>query len=216
MPDDTCTVEDCEGKRLARGMCAKHYQRWKKNGTTDGGRPPKMTPEERREAMKGWKRRYREANREQVNAERQAHREQNLERERARCREYNRRHGPRLRAYNKGYRAANPDKVSAANREWYARHPDWARAKGAARRARERQTAVGPVDYEAILDEHGMVCHICLRPILSRDDLHFDHVRPISRGGTHTAGNIRPACAKCNRGKGARCITWAVLRYRAA
>ena len=35
MPDRTCTVEGCSAKRLARGWCSKHYQRWKNHGSTD-------------------------------------------------------------------------------------------------------------------------------------------------------------------------------------
>ena len=27
-----CTMDDCEGAALARGLCGKHYQRWRKNG----------------------------------------------------------------------------------------------------------------------------------------------------------------------------------------
>lgn len=27
---ELCAVEGCEGERKARGMCSKHYQRWRK------------------------------------------------------------------------------------------------------------------------------------------------------------------------------------------
>lgn len=43
-----------------------------------------------------------------------------------------------------------------------------------------------------------MVCHICTCDIESLADLHFDHVVPLAKGGTHTADNIRPAHALCN------------------
>lgn len=33
---------------------------------------------------------------------------------------------------------------------------------------------------------------------------HMDHFVPLSRGGSHTLSNIRPACAECNLRKGAR------------
>lgn len=32
-------------------------------------------------------------------------------------------------------------------------------------------------------------------------DLHIEHVVPISLGGTHTLGNIVPACQSCNFNK---------------
>lgn len=32
---NTCTVDDCDGDAHGRGLCGKHYQRFKKHGTTD-------------------------------------------------------------------------------------------------------------------------------------------------------------------------------------
>lgn len=32
MTDDICTILDCEDRKLARGWCSKHYQRWKIHG----------------------------------------------------------------------------------------------------------------------------------------------------------------------------------------
>ncbi len=61
-----------------------------------------------------------------------------------------------------------------------------------------------PVDYAAVLAEHGMHCHICDAPITSPGDLHFDHVIPLSKGGPHARENLRPAHARCNLRKGAR------------
>ena len=74
----------------------------------------------------------------------------------------------------------------------------------ARRRALERATEVDAIDYAAILAEHGMVCHLDGEPIPSLDDLHFDHVIPLAKGGLHTAANIRPAHALCNLRKGNR------------
>jgi hypothetical protein len=38
----------------------------------------------------------------------------------------------------------------------------------------------------------------------SAEELHFDHVIPVSRGGANTVANIQLLCAPCNRTKGAR------------
>lgn len=32
-----CTVDGCEAQSTARGLCKRHYFRWRKYGTTDGG-----------------------------------------------------------------------------------------------------------------------------------------------------------------------------------
>lgn len=37
------------------------------------------------------------------------------------------------------------------------------------------------------------------------DGLHIDHVKPLSKGGSHMLSNLRPACPTCNIRKGA---TW--------
>ena len=48
-----------------------------------------------------------------------------------------------------------------------------------------------------------MVCHLCGRRVRV-DELHLDHVIPLSLGGSHDVGNLRVAHARCNTAKGAR------------
>lgn len=43
-----------------------------------------------------------------------------------------------------------------------------------------------------------VVCHICGKPIEDVDDLHIDHVIPVSRGGTSGRDNLKPAHVWCN------------------
>lgn len=38
----------------------------------------------------------------------------------------------------------------------------------------------------------------------SRDQLHFDHVIPVSRGGANTPANVQLLCGSCNRAKSAK------------
>jgi len=40
MANGTCTINGCNGKRLARGWCKHHYKRWHRYGTTDGPADP--------------------------------------------------------------------------------------------------------------------------------------------------------------------------------
>lgn len=78
------------------------------------------------------------------------------------------------------------------------------RVNAALRRARKKgNLGADRVDYEAILKRDGLVCHICGLPILP-SQLEFDHVIPLARGGAHSALNIKPSHALCNRRKGAR------------
>jgi len=44
------------------------------------------------------------------------------------------------------------------------------------------------------------ICHYCGGKFPGKQ-LTMDHVVPLARGGTSTAGNIVPACSKCNKDK---------------
>jgi 5-methylcytosine-specific restriction endonuclease McrA len=70
--------------------------------------------------------------------------------------------------------------------------------------ARERASRrVIPHDVRtAVVARDGAVCGICGREVL--DDMHFDHIVPIVRGGESTVENLRVTHARCNLEKGAR------------
>lgn len=90
------------------------------------------------------------------------------------------------------------EQLLARHREWVRANPENGRKNAALRRARELAAAVGEVDYGAIIERDGMVCHLCRLDIDSLDDLHFDHVVPLARDGEHSMANIKPAHAGCN------------------
>lgn len=68
------------------------------------------------------------------------------------------------------------------------------------RAAIKKGATVGKVDYTKLLEIYGTVCHICGGAIQD-GNLHFDHVIPLSRGGSHSMDNIKPAHASCNQQK---------------
>jgi len=55
-----------------------------------------------------------------------------------------------------------------------------------------------------VLAFYGPTCWLCGKPITNGQPWDIDHVRPRSAGGSDTLGNLRPAHASCNRGRGAR------------
>jgi 5-methylcytosine-specific restriction endonuclease McrA len=109
------------------------------------------------------------------------------------------------RAAAASYYRANKERRS---RRWAVTNPErrrevarlhsrrFRRAHPERARARKDRT-----DFEAIIEEHGLVCHIC-GDAITAGDLHFDHVIPLSRVGAHSRENIRPAHARCNLRKG--------------
>ena len=61
-------------------------------------------------------------------------------------------------------------------------------------------------EYAIWLTTHDFfVCAYCrATPAHIAYSRHIDHIVPLSRGGSHTADNLAPACQKCNISKGAR------------
>jgi 5-methylcytosine-specific restriction endonuclease McrA len=70
-------------------------------------------------------------------------------------------------------------------------------------RALKYTPVVEDVSREDIIKRDGQNCHICGEWV-SMHEMTFDHVIPLSKGGTHTADNIRIAHMVCNSRKGAR------------
>lgn len=71
---------------------------------------------------------------------------------------------------------------------------------------RNRQDSIragrkGYVHYSQIMVRDDMTCHICRQKIQSLQDLHFDHVVPLSKGGVHADWNVACAHATCNMRK---------------
>ena len=105
----------------------------------------------------------------------------------------------KMREYQQKYNALNPHKTREGARR---------------RRARVRNVETRPYSEAEVLEKYGLLCHICGVTIdvdaprkQGEGDawhmgLHIDHVVPISKGGSDTLDNVRPAHAICNLRKG--------------
>ena len=47
-----------------------------------------------------------------------------------------------------------------------------------------------------------------------RQQLHVDHIKPVSLGGLHCLDNMRTLCRRCNIGRGNRDETWEPVQVR--
>lgn len=80
------------------------------------------------------------------------------------------------------------------------------------RRAREKMSMVGRFRRSDIFERDQYTCHLCGRqtdPLIRVPDPFaptLDHVVPLSKGGSHTEGNIRTACFICNSRRGDRSV----------
>lgn len=85
--------------------------------------------------------------------------------------------------------------ASIESRAWYEWH--WQRGLPPGR------VPVTPDLRAAVIARDGLVCALCGGDV-ALDDLHIDHIRPVSHGGRTELDNLQPAHARCNLKKGAR------------
>lgn len=108
------------------------------------------------------------------------------------------------RCNTSNWRARNREAVTEARR-----------AFNHARRARMASAGIFEVtqrDWERMCAQYRSCCAYCgARP----DRLEMDHVIPIARGGSHSIGNLVPACRACNGSKNALLLSeWRYKRER--
>ena len=84
------------------------------------------------------------------------------------------------------------------------------------RRARKHSAKITPYSVKDVLSLYGVNCHICNKPIDLNapktvgkglgweNGLHIDHLIPLSKGGSDTLENVRPAHGLCNVSKGSK------------
>lgn len=96
------------------------------------------------------------------------------------------------------WREANREWVENYQREYNEQHLE----QKAAYTQRRRAEALGApvveeVDRVAIIQRDKSTCYLCGK-LLGRREITLDHVIPLSRGGSHTAENLRVCCHTCN------------------
>ena len=101
---------------------------------------------------------------------------------------------------NRRWSQANPDKVAAKSRRWRAENPGKAKAVKHRRRARKAEAGgdFTAAEWRALCKQYDNRCACCGK----KKKLEFDHVRPISEGGTSDISNAQPLCRSCNASKG--------------
>lgn len=97
------------------------------------------------------------------------------------------------------------ERARKACREWQKKNPERVRELVMRYHARKLGATVGIVDYEEILERDGLWCYLCDSAV-EPDDIHFDHVVPLSKGGEHSMENIRVTHSLCNLTKADRLV----------
>lgn len=122
-----------------------------------------------------------------------------------RKREYSARYYAENSERRREYRVENADRYRELYAQWRAANPDKVRAYAQRRRARKAEATIEsftPADLLAAWESAGIYeCHVCGVPFNADDEVHYDHVVALSRGGTHEIANLLPAHALCNTRK---------------
>ncbi len=94
----------------------------------------------------------------------------------------------------------------------YYKHIEKNRAMAVAKEAAKRVLIAARRDTSEDVDlfiwklktDPAATCTYCGKPIPGQ--VHVDHIFPLSRGGSHTIGNICAACRPCNFSKGSKTL----------
>ena len=177
---------------------------------------------------------YREANREKIRQKAREYRQDNPEKIRQADKKYrqdnpdtfsraNKKYRQanleKIRQKHKEYRKANPEKIKESKKKWAQANPEkdkeGRRKNERKRRALKLENGHSPYTETEVLNLYGTDCHLCSQPIDFEAPrrfnkpgwelgLHIDHIIPISKGGSDTLENVKPAHGRCNVSKGNR------------
>lgn len=162
------------------------------------------------------KNRYAE-NREQRLATVQQYRKDNADRLRRRSRERYREKPEYFRMHNQKYYKKNRERLISDAIEYQKKNPQ---VVALTRHMRKAAAAyeITQRDHRRLLERYRHSCAYCevkLAPWGREfpNSLQWDHVLPLSKGGSDSVGNILPVCRTCNRGKSARLLSdWRLRR----
>ncbi len=184
-----------DGRSASCSACQKRYREQNREKVLESSRryrerkrggPPRKRPASGGGVQES-RRRYREQNPDKVRESRRLWREQNPD---------------KVRESRRLWRERNLDKVREAQRRWQEANPDAKRLATQRRKARKRNA---PTYLISAKDARRLANEPCLACRGVADTL--DHLVPLSRGGSHGAGNLVAMCGSCNSRKSARTIS---------
>ena len=111
-----------------------------------------------------------------------------------------------MRALARAKREADPERARSQFRQYYAKNPEAFLERNRKRRAALAAAGSMPERWP-LFERDGWTCYLCGRLTLPDAPLRhprcptLDHVKPLSRGGTNDASNLRCACLECNARK---------------
>ena len=114
----------------------------------------------------------------------------------------------RRQAATLAYYYRNPGKCRGATRAWFNSNPEKTASYNHRRRSQMAGNKSGTISKREIRRLLESPCLACGAIGSST----IEHLIPVSRGGSHTIGNLAPLCGPCNSSKGPR--TWMEWRMK--
>lgn len=132
-----------------------------------------------------------------------AYRKGNLDLVKQKEKEYRQRYKEPLKARKQSDYQKHKHKYVDKYKAYRQSHPEYARMSCHKRKARFRNApgTYTRTQFLAKCDYHGWRCYLCKTPLVIKE-LHFDHRKPLAKGGTNWVANLAPACGPCNLAKG--------------
>lgn len=131
--------------------------------------------------------------------------------------DYKKQHPERRRKVTRKSYEKHKDKKREYGREYEKRFPEKIRAK-THKRIALRKAAEGSYtaeDLQRIYAENEGRCAYCGMSIYwhIKRDIHVDHIKPLSKGGSNWPDNLTLTCHACNESKGDKLLTdWLLVR----
>jgi 5-methylcytosine-specific restriction endonuclease McrA len=122
------------------------------------------------------------------------------------------RHRAHVNKASRIYVARHPERRRAIMRAWYAKNP-WASAHHSMlRRGRMAEVVCDELGVKNLIRQwrsrRWLVCYYCGVKI-TQEQVHVDHIVPVSKGGPHIPGNLCTSCERCNLSKKDKLLgTW--------
>lgn len=133
----------------------------------------------------------------------------NAESEKARSIRWREKNREKARAHSRKSWSKNREKNLAKSRAYMANNPEKALHYQSNRRARlanAKSYKVLPRELKALKNRPCVMCG-------SKENIHIDHIIPISRSGTNGIGNLQSLCKTCNLSKGTKTMMeWRISR----
>lgn len=192
-----------------RAQCKRCYARAYWHTTKERRLELQRVYDARRRSTPEWKaqekerrRAYYQANSEEARAQRRAYYAENRDAQRAARRAYHHAN-PQVSAAGYQRRRADPQlraRDEAVTQAWIAANQQTRTSIEAVRRARKAGTATERVYRSVVWRRDSGICYVC-GEAADPDDWHMDHTIPLSKGGSHTYGNVGVAHPSCNLAK---------------